>query len=94
MNRINKGMARSSDNREQNYLKSQNILMKAKLLEKVVGNIKTPEIMENNYISNNTKNDKIIIDIFRNNELNNNIEDNIPVIANKKKKRNISPFEE
>ena len=94
MNRINKGRAKSSDNREQKDLKSQNILMKAKLLEKVLGNMKSPETMENNYISNNNKNEKIIIDGFENNEPSNDIEDNIPVITNKKKKRNISPFEE
>ena len=94
MDRINRGRARSSDNKKKNDLKSNDILMKAKLLEKVLGNIKTPEIMENNYISNNTKNKNIIINTSQNNESNNYIEDNKPVITIKKKKRNISPFEE
>lgn len=93
MDKIRRGRARSSDNKEQKDLKSQNILMKAKILEKVLGNIKSPENSGNNYRSNSHKNIE-----YNDNDKNDNIiskkniVNNIPLVKNKKKKKNNIPF--
>ena len=90
MDRINKCRARSCDNKSQKDTKSQNILMKAKLLEKVLGNMQEHVDSNNNFIRNNSK--KEIIK-YNNESLNNQVE-NIPLNKNKKKKKNIIPFKE
>ena len=90
MDRINKGRARSCDNKNQKDTQSQNILMKAKLLEKVLGNMKEHVDSNNIYVNNNSK--KEIIKY--NNESSKSQVENIPLNKNKKKKKNIIPFKE
>ena len=87
MDRINKGRARSSDNKKQNDTKSQDILKKAKLLEKFLGNIKKPE--DSN--STNQNKEKIQTDAFSSNQ---SPIENIAVVNKKKKKKNNIPFKE
>lgn len=88
MDRIKRARAKSSDNNAHNNLKSENILMKAKLLEKFIGNIYSHEKKINNneelISSNNYANDK---------QSTENPIENIQLIKNKKKKI-IVPFEE
>ena len=64
--------------------------MKAQLLEKVLGNIKKPEDLENNYRSNGSNNIIIQNDISDKPSE----QDNIPIVKNKKKKKKSDPFEE
>ena len=91
MERINRGRAKSSDNKSQNDTKSQNILMKAKLLEKVLGNMKKPEDLNNNYITNQRNINENI-----QNESNLSIQtqlEKIPLVKKKKMEKKIISFE-
>ena len=94
MDRINKARARSTDSKPQKDTKSQNILMKAKLLEKVLGNMKTPEDLHNKNIDTNHDIEKESIrnNIYDNNSLREHSED-IVVVKKKKKKKNMIPFD-
>ena len=90
MDRLNKARARSCDKKDTNDTKSQNILIKAKLLEKVLGNMKTPEdFKDNKNISTNRDLEKesIKINTYRDHSA------NIHVVK-KKKKKNMIPFNE
>ena len=91
MDRLNKARARSCDKKDTNDTKSQNILIKAQLLEKVLGKMKTPEDLRNNRnITTNGDQEKESIK-------DNSIRDhsaNIHVVKKKKKKKNMIPFNE
>ena len=92
MDRINRGRARSSDNKKKNDIKSNDILMKAKLLEKVLGNIKKPEdLNDGNFNTQITKKENNNNDAFESNQKQ---LENIPVVNQKKKKKNNIPFKE
>ena len=91
MDRINRGRARSSDNKNQKDTKSQNILMKAKLLGKVLGNMKQHSQSNYNFTSNNYNKNEII---NYNDDSSKYQVENIPLNKNKKKKKNIIPFKE
>lgn len=91
MERINRGRAKSSDNKSQNDTKSQNILMKAKLLEKVLGNMKKPEDLNNNYITNQ-RNINENIQNESNLSIQNQLE-KIPLVKKKKMEKKIISFE-
>lgn len=86
MDRIKKGRASSCDKKNENDTKSQNILMKAKLLEKVLGNMKSPEDFNNCSMNNNNRN--VSADRGSLNQ-----KENIPVVKKKKKKKNNIPFD-
>lgn len=90
MERIKKVRAKSSDNKNQKDTKSKNILMKAQLLEKVLGNMKKPEDINNNYTTNQNTNEKN--QIIGNDSVENQSE-NIPLVKKKKMKKNLIPFE-
>ena len=91
LDRLNKARARSCDKKDTNDTKSQNILIKAQLLEKVLGKMKTPEDLRNNRnITTNGDQEKESIK-------DNSIRDhsaNIHVVKKKKKKKNMIPFNE
>ena len=91
MERINRGRAKFSDNKSQNDTKSQNILMKAKLLEKVLGNMKKPEDLNNNYITNQ-RNINENIQNESNLSIQNQLE-KIPLVKKKKMEKKIISFE-
>ena len=61
MDRINRARAKSSDIKSQKALKSENILMKVKILEKFIGNIKSHENLSNNDINEQNDKDFLII---------------------------------
>ena len=90
MERIKKVRAKSSDNKNQKDTKSKNILMKAQLLEKVLGNMKKTEDINNNYTKNQNTNEKN--QIIGNDSVENQSE-NIPLVKKKKMKKNLIPFE-
>ena len=92
MDRINRGRARSSDNRNQQDIKSQNILIKAKLSEKVLGNMKEHTESNNNFTSNKINKNEIIK--YNNDESSKYQVENILINKNKKKKKNLIPFKE
>ena len=91
--RLKRARAKSSENKKQTDLKSKNILMKAQLLEKVLGNIKKPEDFESNYISNANNNINIQTGVSDKRDDQDQIDNNIPIV-NKKKKKKSNLFEE
>ena len=91
--RLKRARAKSSKNKKQTELKNKNILMKAQLLEKVLGNIKKPEDFESNYISNANNNINIQTGVSDKRDDQDQIDNSIPIV-NKKKKKKSNLFEE
>jgi hypothetical protein len=81
MDRINRGRARSNENKKLNDTKSQNILMKAQLLETVLGKMKKPE---DSNISNLKK-----TNIQTDSNLNQSPYENTAMVAKKNKKKRV-----
>ena len=92
MDKLNKARARSCGKKDDEKVKKSNdILMKAKLLESVLGNLKKPEDLNNN------NNNAIEKENIKNGGIeNNNNRDHsydMHIIQKKKKKKNNIPFE-
>ena len=90
MDRLNKARARSCGKNDEKAKKSNDILMKAKLLESVLGHLKKPEDLNNNNNAiekESIKNDNIGDNINRDHSY------DIHIIQKKKKKKNNIPFD-
>ena len=90
MDKLNKARARSCGKKDDEKVKKSNdILMKAKLLESVLGHLKKPEDLNNN-------NNDIGKENIKNGGIENNNRDHsydMHIIQKKKKKKNNIPFE-
>jgi predicted Zn-ribbon and HTH transcriptional regulator len=91
MDRLNKARARSCGKKDEKAKISNDILMKAKLLESVLGNLKKPEDLNNN------NNNAIGKESIKNDNIENNINRDhsydMHIIQKKKKKKNNIPFD-
>ena len=90
MDRLNKARARSCGKNDEKAKKSNDILMKAKLLESVLGHLKKPEDLNNN-------NNAIEKESIKNDNIGDNINrdhsSDMHIIQKKKKKKNNIPFD-
>ena len=90
MDRLNKARARSCGKKDEKAKKSNDILMKAKLLESVLGNLKKPEDLNNN------KNNGVEKESIKQDNVGINNRDHscdVHIIQKKKKKKNNIPFD-
>ena len=90
MDRLNKARARSCGKNDEKAKKSNDILMKAKLLESILGHLKKPEDFNNNNNAiekESIKNDNIGDNINRDHSC------DMHIIQKKKKKKNNIPFD-
>jgi len=90
MDRLNKARARSCGKKDEKAKKSNDILMKAKLLESVLGNLKKPEDLNNN------KNNDVEKESIKQDNVGINNRDHscdVHIIQKKKKKKNNIPFD-
>ena len=89
MDRLNKARARSCGKNDEKAKKSNDILMKAKLLESVLGHLKKPEDLNNNNDNNNNAIEK---ESIKNDNINRDHSCDMHIIQKKKKKKNNIPF--
>jgi len=87
MDRLNKARARSCGKNDEKVKKSNDILMKAKLLESVLGHLKKPEDSYNN------NNNWIEKESIKNDNINRDHSCDMQIIQKKKKKKNNIPFD-
>ena len=90
MDRLNKARARSCGKNDEKAKKSNDILMKAKLLESVLGHLKKPEDLNNNNDNNNNAIEK---ESIKNDNINRDHSCDMHIIQKKKKKKNNIPFD-
>lgn len=88
MDRLNKARARSCGKNDEKAKKSNDILMKAKLLESVLGHLKKPEDSYNNNNNNGFEKESI-----KNDNINRDHSCDMHIIQKKKKKKNNIPFD-
>jgi len=87
MDRLNKARARSCGKNDEKAKKSNDILIKAKLLESVLGHLKKPEDLNNN------NNNGIEKENIKNDNINRDHSCDMHIIQKKKKKKNNIPFD-
>ena len=87
MDRMNKARARSCGKNDEKAKKSNDILIKAKLLESVLGHLKKPEDLNNN------NNNGIEKENIKNDNINRDHSCDMHIIQKKKKKKNNIPFD-
>ena len=88
MDRLNKARARSCGKNDEKAKKSNDIFMKAKLLESVLGHLKKPEDLNNNNNNNSIEKESI-----KNGKINRDHSCDMHIIQKKKKKKNNIPFD-